>query len=460
MRLKEIATLVTCLKMSSRARATFRRRLLASAGAALLVCTGVASVDAAVIAIARGGDTAPSASGGATFTVFDEPMVNSRGDVVFEATLSNGDESIYLMPNGGSLTKVVEEGDTVDGAVLSRDFDGPAINDDGTVFFVNRGSTGAFTAAAYMMPAGGTLASIMRQGDPAPGTTGGVFFSFDDMAVNAKKGDFAVIASYSEDGGSTFKVGIWLRKVLNKKKGKFQVVSVVLSGNTLPGTGGGVIGTPSDPDDIGDLDGPWLGENDTVAFAVDNISGSTGPNETGSIWAIKPKGKIRPFILMTDAPPAVIGGTIDSIGVGHPGIVNDKIAALIEVSGGSLAKGIVTKTLSTSTNKAKVLIKPGDPAPGTTGTFTEGLGNPTINSKGGVEFHAEIAGDAANFEGEFVTNAKKKTKNVVLAGDTKPGGGSWVNTEEGSISNKFITFLDDNDDSFDPTVVGVFRASK
>jgi hypothetical protein len=310
------------------------------------------------------------------------------------------------------------------------------------------------------MPAGGTLASIFRQGDPAPGTTGGLFFSFDDMSVNAKHGDFAVIATYSEDGGSTFKVGIWLRELLNKKKGKFQIVSVVLSGDKLPGTGGGVIGTPSDPDDIGDLDGPWLGENDTVAFAVDTISGSTGPDETGSIWARKPRGKIRSFILMTDTPPPVIGGTIDSIGVGSPGLMNDKIAALIEVSGGSLAKGIVTKTLGSLTNKAKVLIKPGDSAPGTTGTFTEGLGKPTINSKGGVEFHAEIDGDVANFEGEFVTNGKKNTKNVVLAGDTKPGGGSWVNTEEGSISNNFITFLDDNNDDPGVSVVGVFRASK
>lgn len=453
MRSKEVDTLITCLKMPSRARAFFRRRLLVSTAAALLVCTGVASVDAAVIAIARGGDTAPNASGGATFTVFDEPMVNSRGDVVFEATLSNGDESIYLMPNGGSLTKIAEEGDTVDGATLSFDFDGPAINDAGTVFFVNRGSTGAFTAAAYMMPAGGTLASIMRQGDPAPGTSGGVFVSFDDMSVNPKKGDFAVIGSYTEDGGSTFKVGIWLRKVLNKK-GKFQVVSVVLSGDTLPGTGGGVIGTTTSPSRRGrSVDGPWLGDNDTVAFAVDNISGSTGPDETGSIWAIKPRGKIRSFILMTDTPPAALGGTIDSIGIGRPGIVDDKIAALLEVSSGSVAKGIVTKTLGTFTNKAKVLIKPGDSAPGTTGTFTEGLSSPTINSKGGVEFAAEIAGDAANFAGEFVTNAKKNTRNVVLAGDPKPGGGSWVNLEEGSISNKFITFLDDNDE-------GVFRASK
>jgi hypothetical protein len=347
----------------------------------------------------------------------------------------------------------------VDGAVLSSDFDGPAINDAGTVFFVNRGSTGAFTAAAYMMPAGGTLASIMRQGDPVPGTTAGLFVSFDDMSVTSKRGDFAVIGNYTEDGGTTFKIGVFLRKVLNKK-GKFQVLSVVKSGDSLPGTGGGVIATSGTSDNLGDLDGPWLGANGTVAFAVDNISGSTGTDEEGSIWAIEPKGKIQQFILLTDTPPAAIGGSIDSIGIGRPGIVDDKIAALIEVTGGSVAKGIITKTLGTLTNKAKVLIKPGDSAPGTTGTFTEGLSSPTMNPKGGVEFAAEIAGDVANFAGEFVTNGKKKTKNVALAGDTKPGGGSWVNLEEGSISNSFITFLDDNNDNFDPSVVGVFRASK
>src|SRR5882757_1422571 len=454
MRLEGVDTFIACLKVSSRARANFRRRLLTSVTAALLVCIGVASVDAAVIAIARGGDTAPNASGGATFDVFDEPMVNSRGDVVFEASLSNGNDSIYLLPNGGSLTKIAEEGDTVDGAVLSGDFDGPAINDAGTVFFVNRGSTGAFTAGAYMMPAGGPLASNMRQGDPAPGTTGGVFVSFDDMSANPKKADFTVIGSYTEDGGTTFKIGIWLRKVLNKK-GKFQVVSVVLSGDALPDTGGGVIEATGD---LGGFDGPWLGDNDTVAFAVDDISGSTGLDESGSIWAIKPKGKIRSFILMTDTPPAALGGTIDSIGVGRPGIMNDKIAALIEVSGGSVANGIITKPLGSLTNKAKVLVKPGDSAPGTTGgTFNEGLSSPTINSKGAVQFSAEIDGDATNFAGEFVTNGKKNTKNVVLAGDTKPGGGSWVTLEEGSISNNFITFLDDDSD---PSVGGVFRADK
>jgi len=161
---------------------------------------------------------------------------------------------------------------------------------------------------------------------------------------------------------------------------------------------------------------------------------------------------------MTDTPPAALGGTIDSIGIGRPGIMNDKIAALIEVSGGSVANGIITKPLGSLTNKAKVLAKPGDSAPGTTGgTFADGISSPTINSKGAVQFSAEIDGDATNFAGEFVTNGKKNTKNVVLAGDTKPGGGSWVNLEEGSISNNFITFLDDDSD---PSVGGVFRADK
>ncbi len=458
--MKGIDTSITRLKMSSHARANVRRLFFVSVAAALLVCTGLAPVDAAVIAIARGGATAPS-SGGATFTIFDEPMVNSAGDVVFEATLSNGNHGIYLLPSGGALTKIAEEGDSVGGATLSDDFDGPAINDSGTVFFVNRGTTGTFTAAAFAEPSGGSLAAIIKQGDPAPGTSG-VFVSFDDMSVNPKKGDFAVIGSYTEDGGTTFKVGIWLRELINKKKGKTKLVPIVLSGDTLPGTGGGVVGIPGDPLDIFELDGPWVGDNRLVAFAVDTISGGSGTEE-GSIWARTPKGKIQPFVLMTDTPPAALGGSIDSLGVGRPGLVNNVIAVNMEISGGSTSGAIVTKSLGKK-KKAQVCVMNGQSAPGTTGTFsdTDGVSSPTFNKLGDLEFHSEITGDATDFIGEFVCETKGKTKGtitpVVLAGDAKPGGGSWSNTEEGSSSTKFITFLDDNDDSFDPSIVGVFRA--
>jgi hypothetical protein len=452
-----IGTFITVLKISFRACGNLRRPLVVSIAAALLWCSAVMRVDAAVIAIARGGDTAPS-SGGATFTDFDEPMVNSAGDVVFEAGLSDGNEGIYVRPNGGALTKVAEQGDAVGGATLSSDFDGPAINDDGTVFFVNRGSTGSFTAAAFAMPSGGSVAPIIKQGDSAPGTSSGVFVSFDDMGVNAKKGDFAVIGSYTEDHGTTFKVGIWLNELINKKKGKTKLVPIILSGDALPGSGGGVLGTTTSPTSIDDLDGPWVDEQRHVAFAVDNISGGMTTLE-GSIWESSPKRKIKRFVLLTDTPPSSLGGSISSVGVGRPGLVGGVLAVELEISGSSTTTGaIVTKQLGKS---ARVCVMNGQNAPGTTGTFstTDGVSSPTFNNHGDLEFHSAITGDATNFGGEFVCDTKGKSNGTVtaavLAGDTKPGGGSWSNPEEGSSSSNFITFLDDNST---PSVGGVFRA--
>ncbi len=437
-----------------------RRRMMGSASAlaslVLLFCS--ARANAALIAIARGGDAAPS-SNGATFRVFDEPMVNANGDVVFGADLSDGGNGIYFMANGGSLTKIARDGDTVGALTLSSDFDGPAINDDGTVFFANFDMVGAVEHALFAKPSGGSLAAIVKQGDPAPGTSG-TFELMEDMAVNPTKGDIAFIASYTEDSGSTFNEGVWLRQLINKKKGTTSLVNVVKSGDVLPGDGGGVVAA-----DVGDIfsgciDGPWLGDNRLVAFAVDCITNDVNSLEE-SVWARKGTGKIKPFILLNDTPPAALGGTISSIGIGRPGLVNNTIAAFLELSSGNVAAGLITKSLSAQTSKANVCVKSGDAAPATTGTFNDGLGNPTFNPSGNMEFHGEVDGGGSNFIGEFVCGTKGKSKGKVavaaLSGDAKPGGGSWVNLEEGSSSRNFIAFLDDNDDDPGVPVVGVFR---
>ncbi|HYL59138.1 MAG TPA: hypothetical protein VEU51_09715 [Candidatus Acidoferrales bacterium] len=411
-----------------------------------------AGVNASVVSLARFGDVAPS-SGGATFTGFDEPMADSSGDVVFGADLSDGGFGIYFIANGGSVTKIARDGDSISGATLSTHFDGPAINDARTIFFVNREMTGGFANALFEKPDHASVAAVIKQGDAAPGTSG-VFETFDDMGVNPTKGDIAIIASYTEDHGSTFKIGVWLRELINKNKGTTQVVNVVKSGDALPGSNG-TLAVNSDPECI---DGPWVGDNRLVAFIADCIDGGT--NE-GSMWARKGNAAIKTFVLLSDTPPAALGGSIDGINVGRPGLVNNMVALNFEISGGSTTGALVTKTLGGKTSKAQVLVKNGDAAPGTSGTFstTDGVSAPTFNSAGDVEFHSEIVGDAVNFIGEFAFHTKGKLKgmldSVVLAGDTKPGGGVWENTEEGSISSRFITFLDDTGIDAE---AGVFRA--
>ena len=84
-----------------------------------------------------------------------------------------------------------------------------------------------------------------------PGATGAVFISFDDLAVN-RKGDVAFIGTYTGDKVGTF---------LSTKKG---LMPIVLSGDSLPGTGGTTDGF---------IDGPWLNDKDDVAFSPDSVSG-------------------------------------------------------------------------------------------------------------------------------------------------------------------------------------------
>lgn len=433
--------------------ARLQRRAAASAFAlvAALLCTAYAN--AAVVSIARGGDTAPS-SGGATFTSFDEPMVNESGDVVFVGFLSDGGEGVYFMSKGGSLTKIARDGDTVSGATLSNDFDGPAINDDKTIYFVNRGMTGPFANALFAKPDHSTLGAIIKQGDTAPGTNG-TFDSFNDMGVNQIKGDIAIIASYTEDHGSTFNIGVWLNKLVNKSTGKTKLVEVVKSGDALPGAGGGVISS-NIGGDLDCIDGPWVGENRLVAFAIDCITNDVNSVEE-SIWARAGTGKIKPFILKTDTPPAALGGTVSSLAVGRPGLANNVLSLALEVNGGSTSAGIVTKPLSKPTQKAFVCTENGAPAPGSTGTISD-LAQPTLNSLGELIFHSPIAGDVDNNGGLFECETKGANKGrltqIVLSSDSKPGGGTWMNIEEDSSSKSFATFLDDTSGS----EAGVFLA--
>ena len=94
------------------------------------------------------------------------------------------------------------------------------------------------------------------------------------------------------------------------------------------------------------------------------------------------------------------------------------------------------------------------PAPGTTGTF-DGFSAPTINNRGYLQFSADVSGDATNDRGIFVCKALGKVSPIVLRGDTKPGGGAWsFELEEGSISDNFVVFLDENGPP-----AGVFRAT-
>ncbi len=409
-----------------------------------------AEEDSSAITVVLAGDVAPT-SGSPTFNVsgvpledpFDEPMVASNGNVVFISDLSDGNEGIFFKKNNKSASfKLISATNVaIPGAFTPDDYDGPAMSQNGKIAFVASGSS-ADAVVRVKDPNKGTLEIIAKTGDTAPGTGGAKFDDFDDLAVN-DKGDVAFIATYTPDGGSTFKTGVFL----STKKG---IVPIVLKGDALPGTGGTADGTFA-----ADFDGPWLNNKDDVAFAADDIDAF--PSFEGSIFLKRGKkgATLESLLLMGST---VAGGSVTSIGVGRPGLVNGPALAFTAETSGPVESvvGVVVPGFP-----PLVCVKRGDSAPDTTATFDAGeapFGNPTI-SNNAIEFHSDLLGDAANPQGIFTCTIFKKKLDVreaVLISDPKPTG-SWGNIEEDSSSNVWIVFVDEDNP---PGPVGVFITKK
>jgi hypothetical protein len=446
----------TVLRWLTLAAVQFGVILLAGAGGLIFnpSTLSAAEEDSSAITVVLAGETAPT-TGSPTFNVsgfplfdpFDEPMVASNGNVVFISALSDGNTGIFFKKNNKSASfKLISATNVaIPGAFTPDDYDGPAMSQNGKIAFVASGGSPGFPDAVIRVknPNEGTLEIIAKTGDTAPGTGGAKFDDFDDLAVN-DKGNVAFIATYTSDGGSTFKTGVFL----STKKG---IVPIVLNGDALPGTGGTADGTSA-----GDFDGPWLNNKDDVAFAADDIDAFK--SFEGSIFLKRgKKGATLESLLLLGS--TVAGGSVTSIGVGRPGLVNGPALAFTAETSGPVESvvGVVVPGLP-----PLVCVKRGDSAPDTTATFDAGeapFGNPTI-SNNAIEFHSELLGDAANPQGIFTCSIFKKKLDVreaVLPSDPKPTGSWGKDLEEDSSSNTWIVFVDEDNP---PGPVGVFITKK
>ncbi|MDP9099993.1 MAG: hypothetical protein M3N48_13540, partial [Verrucomicrobiota bacterium] len=223
-----------------------------------------------------------------------------------------------FLRSGGTLSTVALSGQTVPGSgAMTQRFDGPAFNNKSTVAFVNTGiGSGGAIGAVFLKKIGAPLTVIAKTGDPAPVPGGAVFATvgtpFDDLVLN-NNDDLAFIGVYTQDGGATFKMGIFL-----KPDGQ-PMISVVLYGDALPGTGGGTLCATSfenDPIAPGkgpsSIDGPWMNDSQVVLFKTDAICGGTG-NFGESAFAKRPAQAIEQAVLIGEAAPSSVGGTIQSV---------------------------------------------------------------------------------------------------------------------------------------------------
>lgn len=413
-----------------------------------------------IIPIAIEGQEAPG-TGGQTFDggyQFDEPMVNGMGDVAFIASYGgSGQAGVFLWRNGKLSAVAVNGQVTAVGIIAAIDYvnsyDGPAINNQGMVVFVAN-VDGNYDSTLYQKEFGQDLTAIAKVGDTAPG--GGTFEQFDDFALN-HNGDVAFIALY-DDGGS--KTGVFLKP----RSGAMQ--AIVRNGDTLPGTGGGY---QSDEGDSEDIDGPWMNDAGMVAFISDVISGGTGRFE-GSVFIKKPAQPLEPLVLIGDPAPESIGGTIDSVNIGRPGLNNTHAVLKLSMTEEDVGGAVVTKELGGSGEfRVCAQADAGAPVSGTDYVI-EGLnGHPVIAPDGTVGFAANVRPpgcEEADCELHAILAWRDgKVTAIAIQGDNKPvgTGNLFGQLEEMSIGGAswgscvHWVWLDEYDPDGGPT--GVFKAA-
>lgn len=374
-----------------------------------LCTTGADAAVRPVTAVVLAGQVAPG-TGGQTFNGnFDEPMVNTAGDVVFTGDYNAGAGRGVFLSRGGALTAIAVGGQVIPGVgtlAANNFFDGPAFNNKSTVIFVTSNITaGPATDALLQKTVIGSLTVIAKNGDAIPDIPSGVFISFDDMALN-NGDDVAFVAHYTDDGGVTTKSGVFLKPTGGP------VQTIVKDGDVLPNTGGGTLCSSGDPD------GPWINDSKVVTFIADCITGA--PN--GSMFARRPGFALESFILDGDAAPPAIGGTIVSgqLAAGRPGLTNANVTGVYSEFSPANGNALLTKTLGTATSSATICSRSGVAAPGTAGTVSE-FGAPAINQSGMLASQVNVTGDVNVTNGIF-SCAGGVLSAVSLQGDPKPGG--------------------------------------
>ena len=418
-----------------------------------------ALVNHPVSVVALQGQAAP-VPGGATFTAFDEPMVNAAGDNAFHAcyTTPMGDRCGTFLRRGGTLSAILLSGQPVSGIGTVtweqlQNVDGPALNNAATIAVAVRSSMmPSNTPAVLQKTLTGMLTVLVKESDIVPRTNGmGKFTSFDDLAQN-NNGDVAFIATYKE--GTTFKTGIF------KLPSGGTLEAIVLPGDDLPNesssTGCGKFDPTLHPEnEDGDIEtenspeGPWMNDGNVVAFQIGADCGF-GPKK-GFVFAKRPGQPIEPFVI-GDGDEALI------VKIARPGLNNSNAL------GYSDGKNVFTQVLG---QEAVACVATGD-APSDAHGELNGFGAPAINQSGALCFQGELEPTVGvDIQGMFRCKGGV-TQIIALRGWPRPPSGTFCGeVEECSIGdNGLVTFLheapnttgedtDDDPGCSDP-VLGVF----
>jgi hypothetical protein len=210
-------------------------------------------------------------------------------------TVNNKIVEMLLLYSNGTLTKIVEEGDTSPIGTIFKGcgFGEPAINNKGEVAFFACGETkdGFFSGDGAYMYSGGEIRKVVVSNDPSP--IGGTF------ALNFIP---AQAVHLNDNGDVLFRAGVILDPTIKEKLGLFLATTegvrkIEVDGDPMPG--GGVV--KENTLGIGDLNNK--GE---AVFAV-ALSGGT--SDLGIF--LNSAGQIKKVMVVGDSSP--IGGSFSAL---------------------------------------------------------------------------------------------------------------------------------------------------
>lgn len=316
-------------------------------------------------AVALRGDPAPGAAG-ATFQNFSGIRINASEEVIFQSSLSGGSigAGIFLY-SGGTLSPIVLSGDTAPGTGGAT-YNVPAsagLSDAGSIVFTSLLNGGTTSEGVFRVDSG-LIGALAVTGGPVPGISGALFADFNGASISPAG---AAVFNCTVSGP-----GLFAKAIFSDRSGL--LASVVIEGDSAPGTGGGFFDQLS----------PYVPRVSSTGGLL-FLAGFSGGSIASAGFFLDELGFKTPIVFVGDPAPGAPGASFTALPA--MGTVNGSgeiaFRAQVEVSAGG--GGIFLATDSGISSVAAL----GDFAPGTgTGIFNSFRNGPSINSAGDIAFAA------------------------------------------------------------------------
>lgn len=354
----------------------------------------------------RVGEPAPGAAALTFAQIWGGGLVNAAGQMAVTASCSDGDmlspcTGIWVGP-AGNLDLLALSGEPAPGTAgfnfSPYEFWITSIDDFGvTTFYATTDSPDGNNGSGAWRGTPGSLEVLVQAGDPAPGTSG---FSFARVwGPVASHADGMLFYGVTDNPDFDLSMGIWL-------VGPSDTSLVAIAGQEAPGAGGRnfrefSVGNPALTGTINDTPASGLARNIDVALFngageiaftayVDSVDPANPLNSFGDngIW-IKDAIGIRLVAMTGDPAPGTTASQFRY--VNHP---NFNASGLVAFDGALIGADSsndhgIWRGLP---DHLSLLVREGDPAPGTAGeTFGSLVLGPSMNDTGEIIFHAQLA---------------------------------------------------------------------